>query len=176
MSKLDTDIKFLKGVGEKRALILRSMGIDTIGALLRYYPRAYEDFKNITKISDCFADQKVCVRAKIITPISENRIRSNMTVYKFTVTDGSANMGITIFNNKYLAARLHQGSEYLFFGKLQGGVFLPEMSSPEIREVGHLGITPIYPAAKGMNSAAIERLVKTALASCEIPDVLPEGV
>ncbi len=176
MSNLDTDIRFLKGVGEKRALILRSLGIDTIGALLRYYPRAYEDFKNITKISECSADQKVCVKARIITPISENRIRNNMTIYKFTVSDDSGALGVTLFNNKYLAARLHEGSEYLFSGHIKGGMFLPEMSSPEIRESGYIGIVPVYPATKGMNSSAIERLVKTALLGCEVPDVLPESI
>ncbi len=176
MSNFQTDIRFLKGVGEKRAQHLYSLGIDTIGALLRYYPRGYEDFSNIKQIFDCNNDEKVCVKAKIITPISENKVRQNMTIYKFAVSDDTAQMQVTIFNNKYLAARLHQGSEYLFLGKMQSGAFLPAMSSPEIREVGDTGIAPIYPASKNMTSAAIQKLVKTALASCEITDVLPESI
>ena len=50
MYKFDTDIRFLKGVGEKRAQHLYSLGIDTIGALLRYFPRGYEDFSNVKQI------------------------------------------------------------------------------------------------------------------------------
>ena len=176
MSNFNTDIRFLKGVGEKRAQHLYSLGIDTIGALLRYFPRGYEDFSNIKQIFDCSADEKVCVKAKIITPISENIIRKNMKLYKFTVSDETGHMQVTIFNNKYLAARLHQGSEYLFLGKLQAGTFLPAMSSPEIREVGAVGIAPIYPATKNMSSTAIGKLVKTALENCEIEDVLPESI
>ena len=176
MSNFQTDIRFLKGVGEKRAQHLYSLGIDTIGALLRYFPRGYEDFSNIKQIFDCNADEKVCVKAKIITPISENVIRKNMTLYKFAVSDGTAQMQITIFNNKYLAARLHQGSEYLFLGKIQSGAFLPAMSSPEIREVGAVGISPIYPASKNMTSAAIAKLVKTALVGCQIENVLPQSI
>lgn len=176
MSNFNTDIRFLKGVGEKRAQHLYSLGIDTIGALLRYYPRGYEDFSCVKQIFDCSADEKVCVRARIITPITEHVIRKNMTLYKFTVSDGTAQLQVTIFNNKYLAARLHQGSEYLFLGKIQGGTFLPAMSSPEIREVGSTGIVPIYPASKNMTSAAIQRLVKTALEGCEIENVLPESI
>ena len=103
MSNFDTDIRFLKGVGEKRAQHLYSLGIDTIGALLRYYPRGYEDFKTVTPIAECVADQKVCVKAKIITPVIENVIRKNMTIYKFAVSDGTAQLQITLFNNKYLA-------------------------------------------------------------------------
>ncbi len=176
MSNFDTDIRFLKGVGEKRAQHLYSLGIDTIGALLRYFPRGYEDFSNIKQIVDCSAEQKVCVKAKIITPISENVIRKNMTLYKFTVSDGTARMQVTIFNNKYLANRLHEGSEYLFLGKIVSGGFLPSMSAPEIREVGGNGIVPIYPATKNMTSAAISKLVKTALTAVQINNVLPQSV
>lgn len=176
MYKFDTDIRFLKGVGEKRAQHLYSLGIDTIGALLRYFPRGYEDFSNVKQIFDCNADEKVCVKAKIITPINEVTVRKNMTLYKFAVSDGTAQMQITLFNNKFLAAKLHEGSEYLFFGKLQEGAFLPSMSSPEIREVGSAQIAPVYPASKYMTSSAISKLVKTALSGCEIENVLPESI
>lgn len=176
MYKFDTDIRFLKGVGEKRAQHLYSLGIDTIGALLRYFPRGYEDFGNIKQIFDCNADEKVCVKAKIVTPVNEVAVRKNMTLYKFAVSDGTAQMQITLFNNKYLAARLHEGSEYLFLGKLQSGTFLPSMSSPEIREVGSAQIAPVYPASKNMTSAAISKLIKTALSGCEIENVLPESI
>ncbi len=176
MSNFDTDIRFLKGVGEKRAQHLYSLGIDTIGALLRYFPRGYEDFSDIKAIFDCLPDQKVCVKAKIITPISENIIRKNMTLYKFAASDGTARMQVTIFNNKYLAKRLHEGSEYLFLGKIGGGTLLPSMSAPEIREVGDTGIMPIYPATKNMTSSAISKLVKTALQSVQIENVLPQSV
>ena len=175
MSTNLTDIRFLKGVGEKRALLLNRLGIDTIGALLRYYPRAYEDFSNITPIFDCNTGEKVCVKARLITDVQEHFIRKNMVLYKFTVSDDSANMNVTIFNNKYLAGRLHKGSEYLFLGKIQGEGYMLSMSSPEIRESTSVGITPIYPAGSGMTSAAIERLMKTALA-LPLEDVLPEDI
>ena len=35
MLTASTDIQYLKGVGEKRAELLRKKGIDTVGALLR---------------------------------------------------------------------------------------------------------------------------------------------
>ena len=176
MSNFQTDIRFLKGVGEKRAQHLYSLGIDTIGALLRYYPRGYEDFSNIKQLFDCSADERVCVRARIITPVTEYKIRSNMTLYKFKISDSTAYAQVTIFNSKYLATKLHEGSEYLFAGKLQMGKFGFEMSSPEIREVGDTGILPVYPASKNMTSSAITKLVKTALQGCEIENVLPESV
>ncbi len=176
MSNFKTDIRFLKGVGEKRAEILSSMGIDTVGALLRFYPRAYEDFSKITPIFDCNYNEKVCVKATIVTEISEQYIRQNMSLYKFVVADESGNMNITIFNNKYLAARLKKGRTYLFLGKLSPLSIIPSMSSPEIREVGSVEIEPIYKAMKNIGVLNFKKMVKNAL-MCEMgDDPIPEEI
>lgn len=176
MSTFETDIRFLKGVGEKRAQYLNALGIDNIGALLRYYPRGYEDFKNITPIWDTAAGEKACIKGRIATPINEIFIRKNMTIYKFVVEDESGRINITVFNNKYLAKSLHTGNEYLFSGKVEYDRFGLNMSSPEIRTTEGAGLTPIYRAGKNMSSAAIEKLVKTALSSVEIENVLPDNI
>ncbi len=169
-----SNIRYLKGVGEKRAEILNKLGIDTVGALLRYYPRAYEDFKNIKKIADCDYDEKVCIKAKIITPITEHKIRQNMTIFKFSVFDGTATMSVSIFNAKYLAGKLNEGGEYLFLGKISGSMRYPAMSSPLIREAGNTGIEPIYKANSSISSSNISKLIKTALNSVSVgEDTLP---
>ncbi len=170
-----SEIRYLKGVGEKRAEILKKLGIDTVGALLRYYPRAYEDFSNITKIRDCDYDRKVCLKAKIITPVSENYIRKNMTVYRFNIYDGTGYAAVSIFNNKYLAEKLNEGSFYLFLGKITGTLNRPSLSSPLIRDPNDTGIEPVYPSNSKINSNTIRKLIKTALSltSCG-DDPLPE--
>lgn len=171
-----TDIRFLKGVGARRAEYLSAMGIDTVGALLRFFPRRYEDFGNITNIADIAVGEPVCLKGIISSEISEHFVRKNMTIYRFTVTDISGSINVTIFNNKYLAARLHSGSEYLFLGKAQFDRFSLTMSSPEIRETSFEGIVPVYRASANMSSASIEKLVRTALSSSQLKEVLPEGV
>ena len=72
MSDLNSDIRFLKGVGEKRAAVLYNMGIDTIGALLRYYPRDYKDFSSPVPLANCMGEEKICIKARIISPILEH--------------------------------------------------------------------------------------------------------
>jgi len=173
----DTDIRYLKGVGEKRAQSFYKAGIDTIGALLRFYPRAYEDWSKARLISECKADERVCVKARIVTEIEENKIRPNMTIYKFIVEDTAATRAlVTIFNNRFLAARLHRGSEYLFYGKINYSHFLPELSSPEISEVSKAGIHPIYRASSTLSSKMIERFVANAV-FCDLgEDPLPETI
>ena len=176
MSFNDCDIRYLKGVGEKRAEKLYKLGIDTVGALLRFYPRGYEDWSVITPIYDCTSGEKVCVRARISTPIKEHFIRKNMTLYRFEVCDNSGSMPITIFNNKFLAAKLNFGCEYLFYGKISADSLLPAMSSPEVAEVGTAGIKPVYNATAGFGSKAVERLVKIALSAGIPEDPIPEEI
>ena len=177
MITASTDIQYLKGVGEKRAEILRKKGIDTVGALLRFYPRAYLDWRNITPIAECPFYENVCVKAKIITPVKKNYIRKDMTLFKFNAEDESGIMEITLFNQKFLADKLHEGSTYLFYGKLGGSFVIRQMSSPEIKEGGFNGIEPIYTASDKLSSKAVEKLVKTALQiSINLPDVLPNEI
>lgn len=176
MSILDNDVRTINGVGEKKAKMLHSLGIDTVGALLRFYPRAYENWSEIKDISDCFYDEKVCIRARVITPVTKDYKRKNMILYRFTVTDDTGNMEIVIFNNKYLAERLVVGAEYLFSGKVNYGKVWAQLPSPEIRRVGDTGIVPIYRSCNGLSSAAIEKLIRSAICTDFGDDPLPQNI
>lgn len=177
MLTASTDIRFLKGVGEKRAELLRKKGIDTVGALLRFYPRAYLDWQNITPISECHEGENVCVRAKITSPVKTANIRRGMTLYKFSAADDSGVIEVTLFNRKYLAENLREGRSYLFYGKLGYGITLRQMSSPEIMPAEYIGIEPVYAATEGLSSKTIEKIMKNALVYTDsMQDAIPDGI
>ena len=177
MLTASTDIRFLKGVGEKRAELLQKKGIDTVGALLRFYPRAYLDWQNITPISECPEGENVCVRAEITSPVKTVNIRRGMTLYKFAAADDSGVIEVTLFNRKYLAENLRQGRSYLFYGKLGYGITLRQMSSPEVMPAEYMGIEPVYAATEGLSSKTIEKIMKNALVYADdMTDVIPQGI
>ncbi len=177
MLTASTDIRFLKGVGEKRAELLQKKGIDTVGALLRFYPRAYLDWQNITPVSECPEGENVCVRAEITSPVKTVNIRRGMTLYKFAAADDSGVIEVTLFNRKYLAENLRQGRSYLFYGKLGYGITLRQMSSPEIMPAEYMGIEPVYAATEGLSSKTIEKIMKNALVYADgMADVIPQGI
>ena len=177
MLTASTDIRFLKGVGEKRAELLRKKGIDTVGALLRFYPRAYLDWQNITPVSECHEGENVCVRAEITSPVKTANIRRGMTLYKFSAADDSGVIEVTLFNRKYLAENLREGRSYLFYGKLGYGITLRQMSSPEIMPAEYMGIEPVYAAAEGLSSKTIEKIMKNALVYTDsMQDAIPDGI
>ena len=52
MATLNTDIRYIKGVGEARAKSLAKLGITDLRSLLSYFPRAYDDRRAYKKIAD----------------------------------------------------------------------------------------------------------------------------
>jgi ATP-dependent DNA helicase RecG len=172
-SLFEQNIRYLKGVGEKRARLFEKLGAPTVGALLRLYPRAYEDWSHPLPIAQVPFGEPCCVRAQIVSRISEARIRRGLTLYKFQATDGTDTMQVTLFNNPYLAKNLTEGNEYLFRGRLGGGFTHREMSAPQILPADSgMCIRPVYPQTEGLSSRQIESAVKEAIR--QLPQVLEE--
>ncbi len=176
--EFNASIKYLKGVGEKRAAMLAKLGIFTLWDLLTFYPRVYEDWSKFSSIKDAPMNENVCIKAIVGTICREHKIRKGMTLYKTEATDGESLIDITFFNNKYAAQKLEVGKEYLFFGKITGKGYYKSMTSPEFAEYdGSEKTRPIYPQTAGMNSRAIEKLVQTGFSVCnKFNDPLPEDI
>lgn len=176
--ELNANIKYLKGVGEKRAALLAKLGIRTLYDLLTFFPRTYEDWSNIIAIKDAPMNETVCIKAFAGMRCREHRIRKGMTLYKTEISDGESVIDVTFFNNKYAAEKIEQGKEYLFFGKITGKGYYRSMNSPEFVEAeGSDRMRPIYPQTAGINSRAIEKLINQAFSVCDkVPDPIPAEI
>lgn len=177
MSKQNKDIKFIKGVGEKRAELFKQLGVVDSDALFSLYPRNYEDWSSPKLVSEAPFDVACCIKAKVVTPIQENYIRRNMTIYKFVAEDEKGGtLYISVFNNKFIKNTIKEGKEYLFFGKADGNLLEKHMNSPLIRPVGYEKIRPIYKTVEGLTSATIEKIISDAIKGYEFPDYLPNEI
>lgn len=162
---IKTDIRFLKGIGEKKAASFKKLGIETVWDLLTFYPRAYEDWLNTVAINDAEENETVAVKAIIVTRPVPIRTRSGKIMYRTCATDGKGMMTLTFFNNRYVVDDLKENDELIFFGKMRindmGG---KEMVSPryEKAEKGEY-LHPVYNQTFSLNSKAIGKAVKTAL-------------
>ena len=178
--QLKSDIKYVKGVGPTRAEAFYKLSVQSVGALLRYYPRAYEDWSQIVPIHELQAGVNACIRATVCHTPTKIRIPGGTLLFKTTVTDGAGLLNLTFFNNKYIQNQLKEGEEYLFFGKpAQNRYGALEMASPLFQkpQSAHR-IRPIYPATSALNTKTIERCVQNALDALEteIPDFLPRVI
>lgn len=178
MLNLSSNIKFIKGVGEKRAEMFYNLGIFDVDSLIHFYPRKYEDWTKTKTVAQAQSGDNVTIRATMITPVKEHMIRRGLTLYKCSFSDGEDVIGVTIFNNKYLAQSLRIYEDYVLFGKIEKTFTTATMSSPKIEKLDTgIRIHPIYPAAGKLTSNAIAKVIKTALENLEeIPETLSSDI
>lgn len=172
----NTNIKYLKGVGEKRSALLAKLGIFTVEDLLRHYPRSYRNWSDYVNINQTIPGETYCIRAIAGKTPSGVMIRKGMTIFKTDATDGNDTVKIVIFNNKYLAHSIEQGKEYFFYGKISGNPGTREMTVTEIADAQKTKpMTPIYSLTGGINSKYLSGLVLSALSvsSNLLTDVIP---
>ncbi len=188
-SYLDNDIKFLPGVGEKRAALLRKeLGIGTMGDLLYYFPRRWIDRTRIYKIAeiDGQSPDYVQIRGRVeyCSMVGEGR-KKRLVVH---IEDGSGIAELVWFNGyRAMEKRIELGREYTVFGRT--GFFNNELSMvhPEIETteaaMNHPGnMQGVYSTTETLMTAhlgskAIYRLVCTLweTASGSIVETLPES-
>ena len=170
-SLFEKDIQFLKGVGSKRKVLFEKLKVPTIGALLRFYPRTYEDWSNFTDISSAPLNTPCCIKATVLSPVYENLIRRGMSLFKVRVYDGKNYLNITFFNNRFVKNKLNVGEEFLFYGVIKSNFNHYEMTSPNFMPASETSpMRSIYPQTQGLTSRQIESAVKNAL------EMLPETV
>ena len=89
MPALENSIRFVKGIGPKKAALFEKLHIRTLRDALETYPRDYEDRTAITSIADIAEDGKYAVRAVVGTEPKTTHIRKGMTLIKCTIFDES---------------------------------------------------------------------------------------
>ena len=138
MSYLDNDIRFLKGVGDRRAeLLRRELGIVTMNDLLWYFPFRYIDRSRFYTIGEIRDDSLSHIQIKArIENISEHGAGRKKRLTAM-VSDGTGVAELVWFSGiTWVAKRLEPGREYVVFGK--PGFFNGQLSivHPELEPVG----------------------------------------
>ena len=181
MPALEDSIRFVKGIGPKKAALFEKLHIRTLRDALETYPRDYEDRTRITRIADLDEDGKYAIRAIVGSEPKTTHIRKGMTLVKCTIFDESGSLHVTYFNNPYAAALLRVGQEYLFYGRVQTNGRMRMLISPQSEKVSpdadHPGrIVPVYPLSAGLTQRDMARVTEAALDAVpgDWPDPLPE--
>ena len=172
--ELQTDIRYLKGVGESRAALYQKLGIETVEDLLYHIPRRYIDLTRPTPLAAAVPGQKCAVRALLAAKGREQRIRRGLSLFKLTAVDGPVTLHITFFNAKYTVEALREGEEYIFYGSVTGGFYSRQMDSPQVFRPEETGtLLPIYSLTQGLSNKMVSRQVTEALNRVEqLPDPL----
>ncbi len=167
MLTLNSPITDVNKIGLKRAELYSKLGISTVGDLLHHFPRSYIDFTSALPIDNAKIGDTVTVEAKVCEKYTPLKVRGGMTIFRLLVMDSSQNaITVTFFNNKYAYQALKTGNSYIFYGKLSGTPFQPELSVPIfIPKSQNTFMQPNYPLTSGLSHKMIASNIKDAL-SC----------
>ncbi|NQU95140.1 MAG: ATP-dependent DNA helicase RecG [Candidatus Omnitrophica bacterium] len=142
-----TNIRYLKGVGPKKAEILQKLNINTIEDLLYYLPRRYEDRSKFTLIKDLKVGEHHVVRGKVLT-LGNHATRKGMRVFQIAVGDKTGVIYCVWFNQPFLRKLFKVGQEITLYGKVEKYKKL-QINHPEyefVTENNSLNMGRIVPA------------------------------
>ena len=177
--ELNTPLTALPGVGPARARSLEKLGLRTVGDLLGYYPRDYEDRTKRYAIAQAPADTPVCVSAMVAETPRLSRIRKGLELTRVKVVDGSAAMTLTFFNQSYVRDALVPGQEYIFYGRVEGDRGGRQMTNPVFEREDRARFTgrilPVYPLTAGVSNNLLAGLAQRAVeeCACQVAETLP---
>jgi ATP-dependent DNA helicase RecG len=179
----------LKGIiGDRTADALAAVfGMSTVEDLLRHYPRRYVVRGEFSDISNLIEGDEVTVLAEIAAV--KTRRANGRNILEVNVTDGSAVMSLTFFNQPWREKELKIGKTGMFAGKVGSFNGKRQLSHPDYQLIpdgddvdsalaAFAGkYLPVYPAGGKMPSWKISQCIELVLDSLdEIEDYLPESV
>ncbi len=182
MADLNTDVRYIKGIGEAKAKALGKLGIFTLGDLIGWFPRRYEDRRETRPISSLIPGETACVAAMIASEPKVSHIRKGMDLVKVRAVDDTGALDVTFFNQSWLKNQLRVGETYIFYGRAEGSLLRKTMAGPVVEPEGRREFTgrivPVYPLTAGVSQLLLSRAIRQGLDSCAdiLPDCLPDSV
>ncbi len=171
---LETDVRFVKGVGPQRAKLLEKAGIRTVRQLIDLFPIRYECFKHIPGIIDLYklnVGEKAVIVAKIenVKPIYSRRSRIIAEI-----SDGHNRATVRWFNSMFLLNKLKSGQWAKLIGRVNlSGKDDAILTNPSIQILNspckkeqnqtEMQTQPIYPKIKGIFTKTLTKIIYNAL-------------
>ena len=168
--QLDTDIKFLKGVGPARAKRLAKLGLRTVGDLLEHFPMRHER-REARLIENLDVGMTATVVGQIAR-VSSTFGRGGKTI-RAALVDNTGRCSLTWFHAAWLQDKIKQGMVLRATGKVNEFKRLPQLVNPQFTILGEDAgpvdeseapeFAGIYPATMDVSSKALAKLVRANL-------------
>lgn len=181
------DIKFLKGVGPKRAeLLQKELGITTFYDLLTHYPTHYLDRTKVYRIRELNEEMSmVQVRGRFVTFTVRGEGAKARLVGLFS--DGHSTMEVVWFRQiRKLKDAYQTATDYILFGKPTYYNGIAQMVHPEVDSPSSLaavsGLRGVYPLTEklrngGFSSRTFHTMAMNVIAATSsINDPMPAEI
>jgi ATP-dependent DNA helicase RecG len=180
---LDAKLTVLQGVGPRHAETLGKLGLHTLGDMLYYYPRRYDDYSQLKPIKDLFYGEQITVIGTIQS-VNTRPIRGGKaSIVEVIISDGTGGLRLSFFNQPWLANRFKAGDAISVSGKIDqylGRLVMngPDWESVEVESLHTNRIVPIYPLTERVTQKWLRGLMKQVVEywAPAVADALPKSV
>lgn len=146
---LNAELTVLQGVGPRHAQTLQKLGLYTLGDMLYYFPRRYEDYSQLKPIKGLWYGEQVTVIGAVQS-VSSRAVRGGkMQLVEAIISDGTGALRLSWFNQPWVANRLKNGASISVSGKVEQYLGRLVMNNPdwepiETENLHTNRIVPIY--------------------------------
>lgn len=180
---LNAPVTVLQGVGPRIAQNLNRLGLHTLRDMLYHFPRRYDDYSRMVPINRLKYGDKVTVIATVQTLKTRPIRNKTATLVEALVSDGSAALRVSWFNQIWRAKRLHEGSQIVLYGTVDqylGRMVMtnPEVETLEAEQLSANRIFPVYPLTEQVTQTWLRKQMKQVVNywAPRVLDPLPEAI
>ncbi len=147
---LNASLTVLSGVGPRHATTLAKLGLHTLGDMLYFFPRRYDDYSQMKPINRLWYGDQVTVIG-MVQSISSRPVRGGkMQIAEVVLSDGTGALRVTFFNQPWITNRLKEDMSISVSGTIEqylGRLVMnnPEWEPVEVENLNTNRIVPIYP-------------------------------
>lgn len=179
--QLDTQVKYIKGIGDARAAAFSRLGIETVGDLLGFYPKKYEERGKIISVKDALDGELCSVEITVCETSVPKYIKSNMNVFRSVARDDSGFVELVYFNAPFMAKTLIKGRKFRAYGRIKMGKRGKEMVAPKLEPIVQ-GVklpyyVPVYKVAVPLTQKTVASAIKEVLSLCDsLEEIMPNSL
>ncbi|NLB83399.1 MAG: ATP-dependent DNA helicase RecG [Synergistaceae bacterium] len=168
--RLSDPVRYVKGVGPAREVLLGRLGIACVNDLLFFFPRRYEDRRELTPLSSLTGGSMSSVVAKVVAIERRKSLKKGLSITTVLLSDGQGMAKAVWFNRPGLESQFLPGVRAALYGRVDvrsGRVQLTnpdfEILNDETEDEKAFSIVPIYPGTAGLTNKTFRRIIKMCL-------------
>ena len=180
---LNAKLTVLQGVGPKNAESLEKLGLQTLGDMLYYFPRRYEDYSQLKPIQSLMYNDVVTVLGTIQSVHTRPIRGGKATIIEVIISDGTGSLRLSFFNQPWLTNRMKAGDAISVSGKIDQYLGRIVMNSPdwepvEVENLHTNRIVPIYPLTERITQKWLRGQMNQVITywAPALVDALPESI
>ena len=177
-----TNIAELKGIGEKTQRLFAKVGIETVGDLIRYYPRGYDVYEEAVPIGELEEGKVQTVTGMIFGRVQVSGSRK-LQVTTLILKDLTGTLKVIWFRMPFLRNTFAKGGTVTLRGRVVSRKQVLTMEHPEIfypsekYEEKKDTLQPVYGLTTGLTNHMVAKAVQQALSGLNLSkETLPENV